>query len=31
MNEKELNEKLLKLEGQLKEDCIDLNNFIWQK
>lgn len=31
MNEKELKEKLLKMEEQLKEDCRDLHGFIWQR
>lgn len=31
MNEKELNEKLLKMEEQLKEDCLDIHDFIWKR
>lgn len=31
MNEKELKERLLKMEEQLKEDCLDIHEFIWQR
>ena len=31
MNEKELKERLLKMEEQLKEDCLDIHDFIWQR
>ena len=31
MNEKELQEKLLKMEEQLNEDRLDLYHFIWEK
>lgn len=30
MNEKELNERLLKIEEMLKVDCLDIHSFIWQ-
>lgn len=31
MNEKELKEKLLKMEKQLKGDCLDIHDFIWER
>lgn len=31
MNEKELKERLLKMEEQLKEDCLNIHEFIWQR
>lgn len=31
MNKKELKERLLKMEERLKEDCLDIHDFIWQR
>lgn len=31
MNEKELKKRLLKMEEQIKEDCLDIYDFIWQQ